>query len=205
MLDHGLASTDTADFDLDSIEALVTGAGLYMGPRRASLEDRRDEWRSKLHDHLDALIQRLEVLKQDESVYESDLQAQESEIQLCQDLMHKSEELFLSLEKIEATRESQVDLKRYEAEMTFWMGQLKERFLNNPELESEVMALSKFEHILSRLEVIVSTMGKHVLTLVEFMAFMEILLSSEEFRPSPHLANTVEILSLHSARFKHRP
>lgn len=205
MLDHGLVSAETANFDLDSIEALVTGAGLYMGPRRASLEDRRDEWRSKLQDHLDALIQRLEVLKQDESVYESNLQTQESEIQLCQDLMHKSEELFQSLEKIEATRESQVDLKLYEAEMAFWMGQLKERFLNNPELECEVMALSKFEHIMSRLEAIVSTMGKQVLTLAEFMAFMEILLTSEEFRPSPPLANTVEILSLHSARFKHRP
>ncbi len=183
---------------------LATGAGLYMGPRRASLEDRRDEWRSKLIDHLAALIQRLEVLKQDESVYDRDLQAQESEIQLCQDLMQKSEELFQSLKRIEAARESQVDLKLFKDEMTSWMAPPKLRFLNNPELDSEAMAIGKFEHMLSRLEVIISTMGKRVSTLAEFMAFMDILLASEEFRPSPPLANTVEILSLHSARFKHR-
>ena len=88
--------------------------------------------------------------------------------------------------------------------MASWIASLRGRFLNNPELESEVMAIDKLEHILSRLEVIVSTMGKRVVTLAEFMAFMEILLGSEEFRPSPPLANTVEILSLHSARFKHR-
>ena len=149
-------------------------------------------------------MQRLEILKQDDSVYESDLQAQESEIQLCQDLIQKSEELFQSLERIEAARLSQVDLKMFKAEMASWIASLRGRFLNNPELESEVMAIDKLEHILSRLEVIVSTMGKRVVTLAEFMAFMEILLGSEEFRPSPPLANTVEILSLHSARFKHR-
>jgi ATP-dependent helicase/nuclease subunit B len=205
MLDHGLGSTGTAEFDLDCLEALATGAGLYMGPRRASLQDRREEWKSKLDEHLVALKQRLEILKQDESVYDSELQAQELEIQLCQDLMQKSEELFQSLERIEATRPSQVDLKLYEAEMTSGISLLKDRFLNNPELESEVMAIGKFEHILGRLEVIASAMGKRALTLAEFMAFMEILLSSEEFRPSLPLANTAEILSLHSARFKYRP
>ena len=204
LLDHGLGLADTADFDLDSLEALATGAGLYMGPRRASLQDRREEWRSKLEGHLAALTERLEILKQDDSVYESDLQAQESEIQLCQDLIQKSEELFQSLERIEAARLSQVDLKMFKAEMASWIASLRGRFLNNPELESEVMAIDKLEHILSRLEVIVSTMGKRVVTLAEFMAFMEILLGSEEFRPSLPRANTVEILSLHSARFKHR-
>jgi len=43
MLDHGLGLTETAEFDLDDLEALATGAGLYMVPRRASLEDRQDE------------------------------------------------------------------------------------------------------------------------------------------------------------------
>jgi ATP-dependent helicase/DNAse subunit B len=204
MLDHGLGSADTADFDLDNLEALATGAGLHMGPRRASLQDRREEWRSKLEDHLTALKQRLEVLKQDESVYDSELQAHELEIQLCQDLVQKSVELFQSLERIDATRLSQVALQLYVDELASWMAPLKNRFLNNPVLENEVMAIGKFEHILSRLEVILSTMGKRVLTLAEFMAFMEIMLSSEGFRPSPPLANTVEILSLHSARFKHR-
>jgi ATP-dependent helicase/DNAse subunit B len=150
------------------------------------------------------LIQRLEVLRKDESVYDSDLQAQESEIKLCQDLMQKSEELFQSLERIEVARESQADLKLFMDEIATWMAPLKDRFINNPELESEAMAIVKFEHILSRMEVIISTMGNRLLTLTEFMAFVEILLSSEEFRPSPPLANTVEILSLHSARFKHR-
>jgi len=203
MLDHGLGSADTAEFDLDGLEALATGAGLYMGPRRVALKDRREEWKSKLEDHLAALKQRLEVLKQDESVYDSELQSQESEIQLCQDLMQKSEGLFQSLERIEATRVSQADLKLFKDELAYWMAPLKDRFLNNQELESEAMAIGKLEHILSRLEVIVSTMDKRTLTLGEFMAYMEILLISEEFRPSPPLANTVEILSLHSARFKH--
>jgi ATP-dependent helicase/DNAse subunit B len=204
MLDHGLGLADTADFDLDNLEALATGSGLYMGPGRASLQDRREEWRSKLESYLAALTERLEILSHDDSVYEGDLQAQESEIQLCQDLIKKSEELFQSLKIIEAARLSQVDLKMFKAEIASWMTPLKERFLNNPELESEVMALDKLEHILSRLEVIVNTMGKRVVTLAEFIAFIEILLNREEFRLSPPLANTVEILSLHSARFKHR-
>ena len=204
MLDHGLGSTDTADFDLDNLEGLTTGAGLHMGPRKASLKDRRDEWHSKLEEHLAALKERLETLKQDDSVYDSDLLVQQSEILLCQDLMQKSEQLFHSLDRIEAARESQADLKFYKDELASWMAPLKDRFLNNPELVSESMALGRFEHIFGRLEVIVSTIGKRVLTLAKFMAFLEILLSSEEFRPSPPLANTVEILSLHSARFKHR-
>lgn len=205
MLDHGLGLAETADFDLDCLETLATGAGLYMGPRRASLDDRREEWQSKQEDHIAALRQRLEILKQDESVYDNDLQSQEREIQLCQDLMQKSAELFKSLERIELTRVNQADLRLYRDELTTWMAPLKDHFLNNPELESEAMAIGKFEHILSRLEVVVSNMGKRVLTLAEFMAFMEILLSSEGFRPSLPLANTVEILPLHSARFKHQP
>ncbi|MEI6103333.1 MAG: PD-(D/E)XK nuclease family protein [Methanothrix sp.] len=204
MLDHGLCSAATADFDLDNLEGLTTGAGLHMGPGRASLKDRRDEWHSKLEEHLAALKERLETLKQDDSVYDSDLLVQQSEIQLCQDLMQKSEQLFQSLERIEAARESQADLKFYKDELASWMAPLKDRFLNNPELVSETMALGRFEHIFGQLEVMVSTIGKRVLTLAKFMAFLEILLSSEEFRPSPPLANTVEILSLHSARFKHR-
>jgi hypothetical protein len=47
-------------------------------------------------------------------------------------------------------------------------------------------------------------MGNRSLTLSEFVSFLEILLTSEEYRPTPPRANTVEILSLHSARFKHR-
>jgi ATP-dependent helicase/nuclease subunit B len=205
MLDHGLGLVETAEFDLDNLEALATGAGLYMGPRRASLQDRREDWRSKLHDHLAALRQRLEILRQDESVYEGDLQVQESEIHLCQVLIEKSEELFQSLERIEAARSSQANFKLFRDELASWIAPLNDRLLNDPELESEVMAIGKLEHMLGQLEVVVSTMGKQVLTLSEFMAFMEILLSSEEFRPSSPLANTVEILSLHSARFKHRP
>jgi ATP-dependent helicase/nuclease subunit B len=204
MLDHGLGSTDTAEFDLDNLEGLTTGAGLHMGPRRASLEDRRDEWHSKLEEHLAALKKRLETLKQDESVYDSDLLVQQSEIQLCRDLMQKSEQLFQSLERIEAARASQADLTFYKDELASWMAPLKDRFLNNPELVSEAMAVGRFEHIFGRLEVIVRTIGKQVLTLAKFMAILDILLSSEEFRPSPLLANTVEILSLHSARFKHQ-
>ena len=130
---------------------------------------------------------------QDESVYDSDFQSQKGEIQLCQNLMQKSAELFKSLERIELTRVNQADLRLYRDELTTWMAPLKDHFLNNPELESEAMAIGKFEHILSRLEVVVSTMGKRLLTLAEFMTFMEILLSSEGFRPSLPLANTVEI------------
>ena len=76
MLDHGLGLADTADFDLDNLEALATGSGLYMGPGRASLQDRREEWRSKLESYLAALTERLEILSHDDSVYEGDLQAQ---------------------------------------------------------------------------------------------------------------------------------
>jgi len=204
MLDHGLGIADAAKFDLDGLDALASGAGLHMGPRRSPLKSRKDEWKSKLEDHLEALRQRLEVLSQDESVYDSELQAQEAEILLCQELMAKAEELFQSLERIEAARVVQTDLKLFMDEMATWMAYLKARFINHPDLESEVMAISKVEHILGRLKVIHGTMGNRSLTLSEFMAFFEILLASEEYRPSPPRANTVEILSLHSARFKHR-
>ena len=204
MLDHGLGIADAGEFDLDGLDALASGAGLHMGPRRSPLKDRKDEWKSKLEVHLEALKQRLEVLSQDDSVYDSELQAQEAEIQLCQELILKADELFQSLERIETARVVKADLKLFMDETDTWMASLKARFMNHPDLESEVMAISKVEHVLGRLKVIHGIMGNQSLTLSEFVAFLEILLASEEYRPSPPRANTVEILSLHSARFKHR-
>ena len=55
MLDHGLGISETPEFDLDGLDALASGAGLHMGPRRSPLKDRKDEWKSKLEDHLEAL------------------------------------------------------------------------------------------------------------------------------------------------------
>ena len=204
MLDHGLGIANAAKFDLDGLDTLASGAGLHMGPKRSLLKDRKDEWKAKLEDHLEALRQRLEVLSQDESVYDSELRAQEAEIQLCQELLVKAEELFQSLVRIEAARVVPTDLNLFTDEMATWMASLKARFINHKDLESEFMAISKVEHILGRLKVIHGTMGNRSLTLAEFMDFVEILLTSEEYRPSPPRANTVEILSLHSARFKHR-
>jgi len=204
MLDHGLGIAETGELDLEGLDALASGAGLHMGPRRSPLKDRKDEWMSKLEGHLEALRQRLEILSQDESVYETELQTQEAEIQLCQELMLKAEELFQSLERIEAARVVKSDLKLFMDEIATWMASLKARFLNQPDLESEVIAISKVERILSKLEVFHGTMGNRNLTLNEFMVSLEILLASEEYRPSPPRTNTVEILSLHSARFKHR-
>ncbi len=205
MLDHGLGIAENQEFDLDGLDALASGAGLHMGPRRSPLKDRKDEWKSKLEVHLEALRQRLKILLQDESVFKTELQAQEAEIQLCQELMLNAEKLFQSLERIEAARVDRADLKLFMDEMATWIVSLKARFINHPDLESEVMAISKVEDILGRLKGIHGTMGNRNLTLSEFMAFLEILLTSEEYRPSPPRANTVEILSLHSARFKHRP
>jgi len=204
MLDHGLGVVETAEFDLDNLETLAKRAGLYMGPRRASLRDRRDDWRSKLDDHLAVSRRMLETLRQDESVYESDILVRESEIQLCQDLMEKSNELFNSLERIETIRSCKACLKLFRDELGSWIVPLKNRLLDDPELECEVMAIDKLEHMLDRLDVVVSKMGKQTLTLAEFMNFLLILMSNEEFSPSPQLANTVEILPLYSARFKHR-
>ena len=48
MLDHGLGIAETAEFDLEGLDALASGAGLNMGPRRSPLKDRKDEWMSKL-------------------------------------------------------------------------------------------------------------------------------------------------------------
>ena len=204
MLDHGLGISDASEFDLDGLDALASGAGLHMGPRRSPLKDRKDEWKVKLEDHLEALKQRMETLSQDDSVYDSELQAQEAEIQLCQELILKADELFQSLERIESARVVKADLELFMDETATWMASLKGRFIDHPDLENEVMAISKVEHVLGRLKVIHSTMGNRNLTLSEFVAFLEILLASEEYLPSPSLANTVEILSLHSARFKHR-
>ena len=105
-----------------------------------------------MENHLQALSQRLEVLSEDESVYDSELQVHEAEIQLCQDLMLKAEELFQSLERIEAARVSRSDLNLFMDEIATWMASLKARFLNHPDLESEVMAISKVEHILRQAE-----------------------------------------------------
>ena len=159
MLDHGLGIADAGEFDLDGLDALASGAGLHMGPRRSPLKDRKAEWKSKLGDHLEALRQRLEVLSQDDSVYDSELQAQEAEVQLCQELILKADELFQSLERIEAARVIPTDLKLFMDEIETWMASLKARFMNHPDLESEVMAIRKVEHILGRLKVIHSAMG----------------------------------------------
>lgn len=204
MLDHGMGIEDATELDLDGLDVLASGAGLHIGPRRSPLEDRKNEWMSKLEDHLQALKQRLEVLSQDESVYEAELQVRETELQLCQELLLKAEELFRSLERIEAARMVQADLKLFIDEIAAWMTFLKARFLNQPDLDSEVKALNKVEHILDKLTVIHLTIGNRKLTLAEFIALMEIMLTSEEYRPSPPRDNTVEIISLHSARFKHR-
>jgi ATP-dependent helicase/DNAse subunit B len=113
MLDHGLSISDAIEFDLDGLDALASGAGLHMGPRRSPLKDRKDEWMSKLKDHLEALKQRLVILSKDESVYDAELQAQEAEIQLCQELISKAQELFQNLERIEAARVGRADLNLF--------------------------------------------------------------------------------------------
>ncbi len=204
MLDHGLGLSEAPQFDLDGLEALAKGAGLYIGPRRSSLQERRVEWKAKLEGHLEALKQRKEVLAQDDSVYDSDLQAKDSEIRLCQEMLEKSGQLLKALQGIEKFREGGTDLEGFKKELYSWMELLKVRFLNIADLKTEAMAIAKFEQLLGKLEVVVSIMGGNSLTLQGLMAFLEILIGSEEYRPSPPLANKVEILSLHSARFRHR-
>lgn len=203
MLDHGLGISEPSELDLDGLDALASGAGLHMGPGKSSLKERKDEWKSKLEDHLKALRQRLEILSQDDSIFETELQAQEAEIQLCEELIHKSEELLKSLERIESSRTVKSDLELFMLEIASWMAPLNDRLVKL-DLEGELMAIGKVGHILARLKVIHNTMGRQGLTLAEFLGFLEILINSEEYRPFPSLANTVEILSLHSARFKQR-
>lgn len=204
MLDHGLGLPESSQFDLDGLQALARGAGLFIGPRKSSLQKRRSEWKAKLEVHLEAQKKRLEVLSQDDSVYDSDLQAKEAEIQLCKEMLDKSGLLFVAMQGIEKFMEEGADLERFKKELSSWMEPLKVRFLDNADLETEAMALSKFELLLGKLEVAVNIMGGKRQTLQGLMALLEILISSEEYRPSPPLANQVEILSLHSARFRHR-
>ncbi len=204
MLDHGLGLREAVQFDLDGLEALARGAGLYIGPRRSSLQERRSEWKAKLEGHLEAQKQRLEVLAQDDSVYDIDLQAREAEIQLCQEMLEKSGQLLEALQGIEKFREDGADLELFQKELSSWMEPLKIRFLDNADLETEAMALAKFEELLGKLKVVVNIMGGKNQTLQGLMALLEILISSEEYRSSPPLANKVEILPLHSARFRHR-
>ncbi|MGV8089679.1 MAG: PD-(D/E)XK nuclease family protein, partial [Methanothrix sp.] len=204
MLDHGLGLLEAPQFDLDGLEALARGAGLYIGPGRSSLRERRCEWKAKLEVHLEAQKQRLEVLGQDDSVYDSDLQARVAEIRLCQEMLNKSSLLFEALQGIEKLREGGADLELLQRELSSWMEPLKVRFIDNADLETEAMALSKFEQLLGKLEVAVNIMGSKSQTLQGLITLLEILISSEEFRPSPPLANQVEILPLHSARFRHR-
>jgi ATP-dependent helicase/nuclease subunit B len=204
MLDHGLGLPEAPQFDLDGLEALARGAGLYIGPRRSSLQERRAEWKAKLESHLEAQKKRLEVLSQDDNVYDSDLQAKEAEIRLCQEMLDKSGLLFEALQGIEKFMEEGTYLERFKKELASWMEPLKVRFLDNEYLETEAQALSKFEQLLGKLEVAVNIMGGKSQTLQGLMAVLEILISSEEYRPSSPLANQVEILPLHSARFRHR-
>jgi hypothetical protein len=121
MLDHDLGLPEAPQFDLDGLEALARGAGLYIGPRRSSLQERRSEWKAKLESHLEAQKQRLEVLSQDDSVYDSDLQAREAEIRLCQDMLEKSERLLEALQGIEKFREGGTDLELLQKELSSWM------------------------------------------------------------------------------------
>ena len=206
MLDHGLGLPEAAQFDLDGLEALARGAGLYIGPKRSSLEDRRREWKAKLEGHLAAQKQRLEVLAQDDSVYDSDLQANEARILLCQEVLQRSGQLFEALQEIEKFREGETDFERFKKELTIWMEPLRVRFLflENADLGTEAMAIARFEQLLDKLEVLVKIIDGKSLTLPGLLADLEILIGSEEYRPSSPLANEVEILPLHSARFRHR-
>ena len=73
-------------------------------------------------------------------------------------------------------------------------------FLENADLETEAMAIARFEQLLDKLEVLVKIIDGKSLTLPGLLADLEILIGSEEYRPSSPLANEVEILPLHSAR-----
>ena len=141
ILDHGLGLPEAPQFDLDGLEALARGAGLYIGPRRSSLQERRAEWKAKLEGHLEAQKKRLEALAQDDSVYDSDLQAKEAEIRLCREMLDKSELLFEALQGIEKFMEEGTDLERFKKELPSWMEPLKVRFFNIADLETEAMAL----------------------------------------------------------------
>lgn len=204
MLDHGLGLPEVPQLDLDGLEALARGAGLYIGPRSSGLEERKGEWKIKLDCHLQAEKQMLEVLAQDDSIYDNDLQAIEAKIRLCQEMLEKSGQLFEALRGIETLRECGTDIVRFKKELSTWMEPLKVRFLDNADLITEVMALAKFEQLLRKLEVAVNIMESNSQTLQGLMSLLEILISSEEYRSSPPLANRVEILPLHSARFSHR-
>lgn len=204
MLDHGLGLPEAPQFDLDGLEALARGAGLHIGPKRSSLQDRKREWKAKLEDHLEAQKQRLEVLAQDDSVYDSDLQAKEAEIQLCQEMLDRSGQLLEALQEIEKFRKGGTDFELFKKELFFWMEPLRVHLLDNADLETEAMAIARFEQLLDKLEVLVNIIGGKSLTLQGLMADLEILIGSEEYRSSPPLANEVEILPLHSARFRHR-
>ena len=118
MLDHGLGLPEASQFDLDGLEAPAREAGLYIGPRRSSLQEPRTEWKAKLEGHLEAQKQRLEVLAQDDSVYDSDLQARETEIRLCREMLDKSGQLLEALQGIEKFREGGTDLELLQKELS---------------------------------------------------------------------------------------
>ncbi len=204
MLDHGMGLSAPPDFDLEELEGLAACAGLYMAPRESYLEDRGDEWRRKLDDHISSLKTKLEILSRDENVFESELAELENDIRLSQEIERCADEVFGSLAGIEGARTTDTDLDRYIEEFNIWMAPLKNKISNCPELEDEAAALDKVEAVLHRLRVVLKMTGKDGLKLNKFMTLLDILLDSEEYRPSLVMANQVEILSLSSARFRHR-
>ncbi len=204
MLDHGMGLLAPADFEIEELECLAACAGLYISSRDTSLEDRSDEWREKLNDHVSALETKLKILSRDESVFESDLAELKDDIRLSREIRRCADEIFESLAGIEDARTTGADLGWYAEEFETWMAPLKNKISDCPMLEDEAMALDKVEAVLHRLRVAMKMTGKAGLKLDEFMALLDILLDSEEYRPSLATANRVEILSLSSARFRHR-
>ncbi len=204
LLDHGLGLSTPMEFDLMRLERLAISAGLSMGPRKSSLDGRRAEWRDKLEGHLATLMERWEAVSQDEAVYEEELRDQEADIELCQMLLKTAEELFASLEGIELAMSERMALRQHLDELSTWASLLKGRLQGHPELECEAAAIGKLEGLRKKMDAAIGSLGEGELDLSEFMAYVELLLDGEAYGQSPSLANGVEILSLHSARFRHR-
>jgi len=212
MIDHGVGEEKGFWYDLDEglgveeLERLASAAALYIEPPRSNLRKRKESWLEKLESLRQSLSKKAEFLESEDE-YSSTVEEVKKQKEGCEKLITRVAKLFDFLEPLETARMRKVDIDFYLETLRNWTNEFIQRvdFVQHEreDLVAERSALRRFQDTLDALEITLKVASIERITLDEFMTFLQTLLQTENYKPSPDFANTVEILTLENARFKH--
>jgi len=210
MIDHGVGKKGKFWHDLDEtlgveeLERLASAAALYIEPPRSNLRRRKESWLEKLESLRQSLSKKAKLLESEDE-YSSTIEEVKKQKEGCEKLIARVTKLFDFLEPLEMARTKKVNIDFYLETLRNWTDEFMQRsdLVQHEELVSEHLALQRFREALDALEITLKAASIERVTLDEFMTFLQTLLQTESYKPSPDFANTVEILTLENARFKH--